>query len=102
MATLGFVFLGLVLLNPNREYNLTEILDILQWISFFCFFFFLFYHDYGNEEETEETEKLKSKKEIFLHFVKKSGKSNLIVSKNKKFLFFFALYIILEVVKAVI
>ena len=46
--------------------------------------------------------KLNTKKEIFFHFVKKSGNSNLIVTKNKKFLFSLAVYVALEIVKAVI
>ena len=102
METLGFVFLLLVMLNPAREYNLATTIDLLQSICFFCFFFFLFYHDYGNQEETEEVKEMNSKKEIFLHFVKKSGRSNLVITKNKKFLFFLVLYIVLEIIKAVI
>ena len=101
METLGFAFLGLILLNPNKEHDLVSMIDILQWISFFCMFFFLFYFDYGNQESEEATE-LNTKKEIFLHFVKKSGNSNLIVTKNKKFLFSLAVYVALEIVKAVI
>ena len=101
METLGFAFLGLILLNPNKEHDLVSMIDILQWISFFCMFFFLFYFDYGNQESEEATE-LNTKKEIFLHFVKKSGNSNLIVTKNKKFLFSLAIYVALEIVKAVI
>ena len=101
METLGFAFLGLIMLNPNKEHNLVSMIDILQWISFFCMFFFLFYFDYGNQESEEATE-LNTKKEIFLHFVKKSGNSNLIVTKNKKFLFSLAIYVALEIVKAVI
>ena len=101
LETLGFVFLGLTLLNPNKEHSLMSILGILQWISFFCFFFFLFYYDYGNQEP-EGTVELKTKKEIFLHFVKKSGNSNIILQKNKKFIFFLVIYVVLEIVKAVI
>ena len=101
METLGFAFLGLIMLNPNKEHNLVSMIDILQWVSFFCMFFFLFYFDYGNQESEEATE-LNTKKEIFLHFVKKSGNSNLIVTKNKKFLFSLAVYVALEIVKAVI
>ena len=101
METLGFAFLGLIMLNPNKEHNLVSMIDILQWVSFFCMFFFLFYFDYGNQESEEATE-LNTKKEIFLHFVKKSGNSNLIVTKNKKFLFSLAIYVALEIVKAVI
>ena len=101
METLGFAFLGLILLNPNKEHDLVSMIDILQWISFFCMFFFLFYFDYGNQESEEATE-LNTKKEIFLHFVKKSGNSNLIVTKNKKFLFSLAIYVALEIVKALI
>ena len=101
METLGFAFLGLILLNPNKEHDLVSMIDILQWVSFFCMFFFLFYFDYGNQESEEATE-LNTKKEIFLHFVKKSGNSNLIVTKNKKFLFSLAVYVALEIVKAVI
>ena len=102
METLGFAFLGLILLNPNKEHDLVSMIDILQWISFFCMFFFLFYFDYGNQESSEEATELNTKKEIFLHFVKKSGNSNLIVTKNKKFLFSLAVYVALEIVKAVI
>ena len=102
METLGFAFLGLILLNPNREHDLVSMIDILQWISFFCMFFFLFYFDYGNQESSERAVKLNTKKEIFFHFVKKSGNSNLIVTKNKKFLFSLAVYVALEIVKAVI
>lgn len=98
METLGFLFLGLILINPNKNYNLISLIGILQWISFFCMFFFLFYHDYGNNE-SENTEELNTKKEIFLHFVKKSGNSNRIILKNRKFLFFLLLYIILEIIK---
>ena len=101
METLGFAFLGLILLNPNKEHDLLSMIDILQWISFFCMFFFLFYFDYGNQESEGATE-LNTKKEIFFHFVKKSGNSNLIVTKNKKFLFSLAVYVALEIVKAVI
>ena len=101
METLGFAFLGLILLNPNKEHDLVSMIDILQWISFFCMFFFLFYFDYGNQESEGSTE-LNTKKEIFLHFVKKSGNSNLIVTKNKKFLFSLAVYVALEIVKALI
>ena len=101
METLGFAFLGLIMLNPNKEHNLVSMIDILQWVSFFCMFFFLFYFDYGNQESEEATE-LNTKKEIFLHFVKKSGNSNLIVTKNKKFLFSLAIYVALEIVKALI
>ena len=102
METLGFAFLGLILLNPNKKHDLVSMIDILQWISFFCMFFFLFYFDYGNQESSEEATELNTKKEIFLHFVKKSGNSNLIVTKNKKFLFSLAIYVALEIVKAVI
>ena len=102
LETLGYVFLGLILLNPNKEHNLVSIIDILQWISFFCFFFFLFYYDYGNHDGSEESKELNSKKEIFLHFVKRSGSSNIVVRKNKKFIFFLAIYISLEIVKALI
>lgn len=104
METLGYVFLGLILLNPNKEYNLVSMIDILQWVSFFCLFFFLFYFDYGTEqtEENEKTKELRSKKEIFLHFMKKSGNSNLVLTKNKKFVFFLAVYIILEIVKTIV
>ena len=102
METLGFAFLGLILLNPNKEHDLVSMIDILQWISFFCMFFFLFYFDYGNQESSEGAVELNTKKEIFLHFVKKSGNSNLIVTKNKKFLFSLAVYVALEIVKAVI
>lgn len=102
LETLGYVFLGLTLINPNREYNLVSIIDILQWISFFCIFFFLFYYDYGNLDKNEKTEELSSKKEIFLHFVKRSGNSNIVITKNKKFLFFLVLYTFLEIIKAVI
>ena len=102
METLGFAFLGLIMLNPNKEHNLVSMIDILQWVSFFCMFFFLFYFDYGNQESSEEATELNTKKEIFLHFVKKSGNSNLIVTKNKKFLFSLAIYVALEIVKALI
>ena len=102
METLGFAFLGLILLNPNKKHDLVSMIDILQWVSFFCMFFFLFYFDYGNQESSEEATELNTKKEIFLHFVKKSGSSNLIVTKNKKFLFSLAVYVALEIVKAVI
>ena len=102
METLGFAFLGLILLNPNKKHDLVSMIDILQWISFFCMFFFLFYFDYGNQESSEEATELNTKKEIFLHFVKKSGNSNLIVTKNKKFLFSLAIYVALEIVKALI
>lgn len=102
METLGFAFLGLILLNPNKEHDLVSMIDILQWISFFCMFFFLFYFDYGNQESSEGAVKLNTKKEIFFHFVKKSGNSNLIVTKNKKFLFSLAIYVALEIVKALI
>ena len=101
METLGFAFLGLIMLNPNKEHNLVSMIDILQWVSFFCMFFFLLYFYYGNQESEGATE-LNTKKEIFLHFVKKSGNSNLIVTKNKKFLFSLAVYVALEIVKAVI
>ena len=101
METLGFAFLGLIMLNPNKEHNLVSMIDILQWVSFFCMFFFLFYLDYGNQESEGATE-LNTKKEIFLHFVKKSGNSNLIVTKNKKFLFSLAVYVALEIVKTLI
>lgn len=104
IETLGYVFLGLILLNPNKEYNLVSMIDILQWVSFFCLFFFLFYFDYGTEqtEEKEKAKELRSKKDIFLHFMKKSGKSNLVLTKNKKFVFFLAVYIILEIVKIIV
>ena len=102
METLGFAFLGLILLNPNKKHDLVSMIDILQWVSFFCMFFFLFYFDYGNQESSEEATELNTKKEIFLHFVKKSGSSNLIVTKNKKFLFSLAVYVALEIVKALI
>lgn len=102
LETLGYVFLGLILLNPNKEHNLSSIIDILQWISFFCFFFFLFYYDYGNQDGSEESKELNSKKEIFLHFVKRPGSSNIVVRKNKKFIFFLAIYISLEILKALI
>ena len=102
METLGFAFLGLILLNPNKKHDLVSMIDILQWVSFFCMFFFLFYFDYGNQESSEGAVKLNTKKEIFFHFVKKSGNSNLIVTKNKKFLFSLAVYVALEIVKAVI
>ena len=98
IETLGYIFLGLIVLNPNKEYNMIAVLDILQWISFFCLFFFLFYNDYGNVED-EKQENLNSKKELFLYFVKKSGKSNIVLSKNKNFLFFLILYIVLEIIK---
>ena len=101
METLGFAFLGLILLNPNKKHDLVSTIGILQWTSFFCMFFFLFYFDYGNQESEGATE-LNTKKEIFLHFVKKSGNSNLIVTKNKKFLFSLAVYVALEIVKALI
>ena len=68
METLGFAFLGLILLNPNKEHDLVSMIDILQWISFFCMFFFLFYFDYGNQESSEGAVKLNTKKEIFFHF----------------------------------
>ena len=102
METLGFAFLGLILLNPNKEHDLVSMIDILQWISFFCMFFFLFYFDYGKQESSEGATELNTKKEIFFHFVKKSGNSNLIVTKNKKFLFSLAIYVALEIVKALI
>ena len=43
IETLGYIFLGLIVLNPNKEYNMIAVLDILQWISFFCLFFFYFF-----------------------------------------------------------
>lgn len=101
IETIGYIILGKSILKNYNSYNLYKITETLSNISFFCMIFFLFFFDYGCQEDKEGNLKEMNKKDIFFAMVRRMEKTKIILTQNKKFVFFLLLMVFLEAVKAV-
>lgn len=101
VQTIGYIVLGKSILKKYNSYNLYKITETLSNISFFCTIFFLFFFDYGCMEDKAGNMKEMSKKDIFFAMVRRTENTKIILTQNKKFIFFLLLTVLLESVKAV-
>lgn len=101
IQTIGYVILGKSILNNYNSYNLYKVTDTLSNITFFCMVFFLLYFDYGDVEDGTPDMKEIRKRDFLMGLIKKSEDSKIILTKNKRFIFFLFLTVLLEATKAI-
>lgn len=101
VQTIGYIILGKSILKNYNSYNLYKITETLSNISFFCMIFFLFFFDYGCTEDKEGNLKEMSKKDIFFAMVRRTENTKIILTQNKKFIFFLLLTGFLEAARVV-
>lgn len=102
VQTIGYIILGKSILKNYNSYNLYKITETLSNVSFFCMIFFLLFFDYGYQKNKEGNLKEMSKKDIFFAMVRRTENTKIILTQNKRFLFFLLMTALLEAVKEIL